>query len=114
MSSTYLSPSLNFNKQVCSNNNGSVLADLGSENLVYRFCFLALCCLARFSNTCFALSFALRVASAPIPVSLRLENGVVRLEKKKQVPKNIGAYSAIFTVVIATGNIHATSPGTAS
>ena len=33
MSSTYLSPSLNFHKQVCSNNNGSVLADLGSVSV---------------------------------------------------------------------------------
>ena len=30
MSSTYLSPSLNFYKPAHSNNNGSVLADLGS------------------------------------------------------------------------------------
>ena len=30
MGSTYLSPSLDFYKQACSNNNGSVLADLGS------------------------------------------------------------------------------------
>ena len=82
--------------------NWPILALSVSEKLVYRFHFLALCCLARFSNTRFVLPFALRVASAPNPVSLWLGNGVVRLEKKTQLPKNIGAYSATFTVVIAT------------
>ena len=55
------------------------------EKLVYHFRFLALCCLACFSNTCLMLSFALRVASAPIPVYLRLGNGVVGL-KHWQIP----------------------------
>ena len=50
------------------------------------------------------LPLASRVTSAPTSVSLWLGNGVVGLEKKekKQVPKSIGAYSAIFTAVIAT------------
>ena len=88
------------------------------EKLVYHFHFLALCCLACFSNTCLMLSFALRVASAPIPVYLRLGNGVVGLKqwripvlilkKKQQFLKNNGTYSATFTVVILhkAGNIH--------
>ena len=83
MSSTHLSPSLNFYKQAHSNNNGSVLAISVvsvSEKLVYRFRFIALCCLACFLNTRFTLPFASRVASAPIPVSL-LGNGVVSLIK---------------------------------
>ena len=100
----YLSPSLNFYKQARSNTNGSVLACL-----IYRFCFLVLCCLACFSNTRLTLPFALRVASAPTPVSLWLGNGVVglkywripvlNLKKKKkgrkQLLKNNGPYSAI-------------------
>ena len=97
MSSTYLSPSLDFYKQVRSNNNGSVLADLAvsvSEKLVNCFCFSALCYLACFSNTRFRLLYA----SAPIPVSLQLGNGVVRLKywgthleknnNAKKTPKN--------------------------
>ena len=51
-----------------------------SEKLVYRFRFLTLYCLACFSNTRFTLLLASRVANAPIPVSLRLGNGVVRLK----------------------------------
>ena len=88
-----------------------------SEKLVYHFCFLALCCLACFSNTRFTLPFASRVASTLIPESLWLGNGVVGLKywripvlilKKNQLLKNNGAYTAIFTVVVLhkAGNIH--------
>ena len=42
-----------------------ISALLVSEKLVYRFRFLALCCLGCFSNTRFTLPFASRVASAP-------------------------------------------------
>ena len=81
-----------------------------SEKLVYRFCSLALCCLACFFNTHFTIPFALRVASAPTPVSLRLGNGefglkywripVLILKKKAQLLKNNGTCSVTFTVVI--------------
>ena len=56
-----------------------------SEKLVYCFRFLALYCLTCFSNTRFTLLLASQVASAPIPVSLRLGNGVVRL-KYRRIP----------------------------
>ena len=82
MSITYLSPSLNFYKQACSNNNGSVLANPSSVG-VWEVGILFPCsvaCMACFSNTRFTLPFALRVASVPIPVSLRLGNGVVGLK----------------------------------
>ena len=49
------------------------------EKLVYRFRFLAICCLACFSKTRFMLSFASRVEIAPISESLRLRNGAVGL-----------------------------------
>ena len=57
-----------------------ILALLVFEKLVYHFRFLVLCCLACFSSTHFTLPFALRVASAPIPVSLWLGNGIVGLK----------------------------------
>ena len=70
-----------------------------------RFLALTLRCLACFSNTCFTLLLASRVASAPIPVSLQLGNGVVGLKYrqipeiillKKQLLKNNGIYSTTF------------------
>ena len=83
MSSTYLSPpSIFTSKRVATIMEAylPITALSVSEKLVYRFCFLALYCLACFSNTCFMLPFASWVASAPIPVSLWLGNGIVRLK----------------------------------
>ena len=106
MSSTYLRPSLNFYKQPRSNNNGNVLADLGSVGVWevgISFPLLS-ALLPGFSNTRLTLPFALWDASASIPVSLRLGNGIVGLKywripvlilkNKTQLLKNNGTYSA--------------------
>ena len=109
-----------------------------SEKLVYHFRFLALCCLACFSNTRFTVPFASRVASTPIPVSLRLGNGIVWLKywwlpvlilkktkkqkkknkknKKKKQKKNRPSFCNchLHCCYTTQTSITAASPGTAS
>ena len=80
MSSTYLSPSLNFYKHVCSSNNSCISADLGSVDVREVGISFPLCWLACFPNTCFTSPFASRVPTAPIPVSLWLGSSVVGLK----------------------------------
>ena len=118
MSSTYLSPSLNFYKHVCSSNDSCISADLGSVGFREVGILFPLCWLACFPNTCFTSPFASQVATATIPVSLWLGSRIVGLKywripvlilkKKNQLLKNNGTYSATFTVVILhkVGNIH--------
>ena len=82
MSSTYLSPSLNFYKKrivIIMVAYWLISALSVSEKFVYHLRFLALYCLVC-SNTRFTLPFASWIASAPIPVSLRLGNGIVGLK----------------------------------
>ena len=76
-----------------------------SEKLVYCSCFLALCWLACFFNTHFMPPFALRVATAPIPMRevmwLDWNTGEYRYSSwTKQLLKNNWTYSVTFTVVI--------------
>ena len=115
MSSTYLSPSLNF-YNTCIVTISCISTRSVSAKLVYRFCFLALCWLACFSNKHFTPTFASRVATTPIPVSLWLGSRVVGL-KYWWIPvlifKNIASeeqwnlYSETFTVMLHKGgNIH--------
>ena len=125
MNSTYLNLSLNVTSKRVVTIMAAYWPISGlsvSEKLVYRFRFLALYCLACFSNTRSTLPFASRAASSPIPVSLRLGNGKVGLKywtpvlilkknkkkTKKQLLKNNRTYSATFNVVILhkAGNIH--------
>ena len=76
------------------------------EKLVNRFRFLALCCLAYFSNIRFVLPFASWVASAPIPVSLRLGNGVVGLKKKTASEKHWSLFCHLHCCYTTQGRKH--------
>ena len=106
MSSTYLSPSLNFYKQAHSNNNGSVLANLGSVG-VWKFGISLLLLSALLPGS--LLQHMLRAFICFVgckrsdPSVLATGKWRSRTEKKYRFQKTlIGAYSATFTVVIAT------------
>ena len=117
MSSTYLSPSLNFYKQARSNNNCSVLADLSSVGVWEvgtSFPLLStllpgwLLQYTLHASVCFAGCKHSNPSVLPAgkwrSQTEILMNTGTHLEKKKLLLKNNETYSAAFTVVIA-GNI---------